>query len=185
MAEAARQQPMTLEQFQSWEDGQLERHEFIDGEVFAMAGAEERHVVASMNLVFALRQHLAGQPCRPYISDMRLQIGQNIFYPDVMVSCSEADRARTLAKQEPILLVEVLSPSTAAYDRGEKFARYRQIDSLQEYALIDLDSRRCDVYRRGNAGLWVLHPFDAGSDLELASVGLTISAAELLAGVDG
>ena len=88
-----------------------------------------------------------------------------------------------MVKTEPKLIVEVLSPSTAAFDRGLKFSHYRSLASLQEYALIDLDSRTTDCYRKGPHGLWVLHPFARGEELTLASVGLVLSAAQLFAEV--
>ncbi len=177
---------MTADEFLNWEATQEERHDFVNGEVFAMAGAEDRHVTVCLNLAMALRQHLAGTPCRTYMADMKLycEASGSFFYPDVVVTCSAADRADRLVKREPTLIVEVLSPGTAAYDRGEKFAHYRRIQALQELALVDLESRRTDVYRRREDGLWVLHPFDAGADVALASVGLTITSAALFAEVD-
>lgn len=125
MGNAAPQTPLTLAEFMEWEAHQPDRHEFVDGDIFAMSGAGERHVTVTGNVFTALRQHLTGGPCRVLMIEMKLQVGERIFYPDVMVTCSEADRARKLAKQEPSLLVEVLLPSTAAYDRGEKFRHYR------------------------------------------------------------
>lgn len=186
MGQAALQSKMSVDEYLAWEAGQTERHDFIHREVYAMAGAEDRHVTVCLNMAMALRQHLAGTPCRTYIADMKLQAatGDCFFYPDVMVSCSEADRTSPMIKREPTLIIEVLSPSTAAYDRGEKFAQYRQTATLQELAFIDLDSRRSDVYRRGTDGLWVLHPFEAGEAVTLASVGLTITAAAMFAEVD-
>jgi Uma2 family endonuclease len=163
---------------------QAERHDFVAGEVFAMAGAEDRHVTATGNVYMALRQHLAGTPCRTFIADMKVQAQDAFFYPDVLVSCSEADRASALIKREPKLIVEVLSPSTAAYDRGEKFARYRSIATLEELAFIDLDTRRTDVHRKGRDGLWVLHPFEADESVTLASVELSLSPAILFAEID-
>jgi Uma2 family endonuclease len=117
------------------------------------------------------------------MADMKLrpQTRDDFFYPDVFVTCAESDRADPLVKREPRLIVEVLSPSTAAYDRGEKFARYRAAGSLQEMVFIDLDTRRVDVHRRGADGLFVLHPFEAGQDVELTSVGVTITDAQLWA----
>ena len=96
-----------------------------------------------------------------------------------MVTCSQADARDPLVKREPVLLVEVLSPNTAADDQGDKFAAYRQLQSLREYVLIDPQSRRCDVFRLQIDGLWVLHPFEAGQDLRLASVDLDLPAALL------
>jgi len=177
---------MTAEEFLAWEAGQTERHDFVDGEVFAMAGAEDRHITASLNMAFALRQHLSGTPCRTYMADMKVAAAdeRSFFYPDVVVTCSPADRQSRLIKREPTFIAEVLSPGTAAYDLGGKFAHYRQIPTLREIAFIDLDARRADVYRKGADGLWVLHPFDAGADVQLASVDLTITAAALFTEVD-
>ena len=106
------------------------------------------------------------------------------FYPDVLVTCDAADHASRLIKSNPKLVVEVLSPSTAAYDRGDKFAHYRLIDALQEYVVVDIDSRRTDIHRKGADGLWVLHPFEAGQAVHLTSVALDISAEQLFAEVD-
>ena len=178
MGYAARKPLTDADAFLTWEAGQALRHELVDGEVYAMAGAEERHVTVGMNIGFALRQALAGTPCRTFLTDMKLRpLGaDDFFYPDVFVTCAEADRTDPLVKREPRLIVEVLSPSTAAHDRGEKFARYRAAASLQEVVFIDLDNRRVDVHRRGADGLFVLHPFEPGQDVELASVGVTLTA---------
>jgi len=186
MGQAVLKAKMTGEEYLAWEAEQTEKHDFVNGEVYAMAGAEGGHVTTSGNLYMALRQHLAGSPCRTFIADMKVQAHESssYFYPDVVVTCSEADRASPLIKREPKLIVEVLSPRTAAYDLGEKFAQYRRIASLQELAFIDVNSRRCDVYRRAPDGLWLLHPFDAGQAITLASVDLTISAEVLFAEVD-
>ena len=93
------------------------------------------------------------------------------------------DQASALSKSEPKLIVEVLSASTAAYDRGLKFSHYRSLPSLEEYVLIDLDTRSTDCYRKGIDGLWVLHPFAKGETVALASVALSISAVQLFAEV--
>ena len=185
MGQAAQKTFFTAADYLAWEPAQLDRHEYIDGEMFAMAGAEDRHVTVSMNLAFALRQHLAGSPCRTYMSDMRLHVAaaNSYFYPDVLVTCSALDLASPMVKTEPKLIAEVLSPSTAAYDRGLKFSHYRSIASLEEFVLIDLDTRSADCYRKGADGLWVLHPFVRGATVVLASAALELSAAKLFAEV--
>ena len=177
---------MTGAEYLAWETAQTERHEFVNGEVFAMSGAEDRHVTVTGNLYIALRQRLSGTPCRTFLTDMKLHVAaaNSYFYPDVMVTCSAADLASPLIKTEPVLLIEVLSPSTAADDRGEKFAQYRRIPALQEFMLVDLDTRCADVYRKGMDGMWVLHPFEAGQAVHLASVKLDITAEALFAEVD-
>lgn len=186
MGQAAVELRMSRAQFLEWDAQQTVRHEFSAGEVFAMAGAEDSHVTVAGNVYMTLRRHLSGTPCRAFMSDMKLLVAaaDSVFYPDVMVTCSEADRRSPLSKSEPKLLVEVLSPSTAAFDRGDKFAAYRRLATLEEYLLVDVKTRRSDVYRRGADGLWVLHPVDAGQPLALASVGLELSPEQLFAEVD-
>ncbi len=185
MGPAAQKPVFTAAEYLVWEAGQTGRHEFVDGEVFAMAGAEDRHVTVALNLAFALRQHLTGSPCRTYMSDMKVNVAatNQYFYPDVLVTCSPLDQANATVKSEPKLIVAVLSPSTAAYDRGLKFGLYRALPSLQEYVLVDIDTRSTDCYRKGADGLWVLHPFAKGELVLLASVGLEITATQLFAEV--
>ncbi|MDO9605007.1 MAG: Uma2 family endonuclease [Hydrogenophaga sp.] len=185
MGQASPKTMFTAADYLAWEPAQAERHEYLDGEVFAMAGAEDRHVTVAGNLYMALRQHLSGSPCRTFMSDMRLHVAaaNSYFYPDVLVTCSALDVASPLVKTEPKLIAEVLSPSTAAYDRGVKFSHYRSLPSLEEYVVIDLDTRSTDCYRKGANGLWVLHPFARGESVTLASVALEIGAQQLFAEV--
>ena len=183
MGQALARPRMSAEDFLAWEAAQLERHEFVQGEVFAMAGGEDRNNTVALNIALALRQHLRGGPCRVYASDVKLQVdtADSFFYPDVMVTCSAADAASRLVKREPLLLVEVLSPATAAFDRGDKFRAYRALTSLAEVLLVDVDQQRCDLYRKGTDGLWVLHPSEPGAGVQLASVSLDITGDELWA----
>jgi Uma2 family endonuclease len=179
----------TPDEFLAWELEQIERHDFVDGEVYAMSGAGEAHVTVTGNVWAALRDRVRSSGCRTFITDMKLKVEAtgNFFYPDVFVTHSEADRADPLIKREPTLIVEVLSKSTAAYDRGDKFANYRQIPTLKEYALIDPDRRIADVFRLGQDGLWVLHPLtlqNATDTLNFASVNIALTAAEVFADVD-
>ena len=134
----------------------------------------------------ALRNHLRGGPCRVFIADMKLfvQADDAFYYPDVFVTCAESDRAQEQHKSAPTLVVEVLSPSTAAYDRGDKFASYRQLPSLQEYLLVDVGALRCDLFRKGADGLWVLHPSNAGEPVQLARVDLTLTPDALWADLE-
>ena len=173
----------SADDYLAWEATQAQRHEFVEGEVFAMAGAEDRHVTVCLNIAMALRQHLRGTPCRTFMADMKVQAeaASSYFYPDVVVTCSAADAESRQIKREPLLIVEVLSPGTEAYDRGEKFQRYRQIPSLAEYALVDIEHRRVDVFRKQADGLWVLHPFEVDTQMVLASVDLAIPVETLYA----
>ncbi|MDR2213689.1 MAG: Uma2 family endonuclease [Pseudomonadales bacterium] len=177
---------MTAEEFLAWEAEQPERHEFIDGEIFAMTGATKRHVMVAGNAYMALRQHLAGTPCRTYMADVKVAAAtaNKFFYPDVVVTCSEADHQDRLIVREPTLIIEVLSPSTAGHDLFKKFRHYQDTPSLREIAFIDPDERSTTVFRRGADGLWVLHRFDDDAAVRFESVDLTIPATVLFAEVD-
>lgn len=175
-------------EFLAWEATQAIRHEFMCGEVWPRQGSHERQVMVVGNIAMALRQHLAGSPCRTFITDMKLRVeaADAYFQPDVMVTCSARDAGDPQVKREPVLLVEVLSPATAAFDRGDKFAAYRSLPSLREVLLVDPDLRRCDLFRRQavNGGeAWVLHPSAPGEGVQLESVALALTAAALWAEV--
>jgi len=168
-----------LDDFMRWEAEQSERHEYINGEVFAMTGARDGHNTIAGNLFATLRSALRGSPCRAFIADMKLRIdaADAAFYPDVMVTCDTRDKTpdADLAKRHPTLIVEVLSESTAAYDRGLKFEYYRNIDSLKEYLLVEQDRRHADLFRKGKDGLWVLYASGPLDDVVLESVGVRLS----------
>ncbi|HEY9881347.1 MAG TPA: Uma2 family endonuclease [Leptolyngbyaceae cyanobacterium] len=162
------------------------KHEYHDGEVYAMAGASDAHVTITLNLASLLRNHLRGSGCRSYVSDMKAQIEakNRYYYPDVMVTCDERDRQFDYFKRYPCLIVEVLSETTEAFDRGDKFADYRNLESLQEYVVVSQARQRVEVFRRNEAGLWVLHPFEAGAEVELATVGFRCAIADLYEDVE-
>ena len=187
MGYALKRPRMSAEDFLAWDESQTVRHEFLAGEVYAMAGGEDRNDTVAGSLYIALRQHLRGTPCRVYGSDVKLRVekADAFFYPDLMVTCSAVDAADRLIKREPVLVVEVLSPATAGYDRGEKFAAYRALDTLREVLLVDVPTRRCDLYRRGDDGLWVRHPSAGDEPLQLRSVDLTVTAQALWADLEG
>ncbi len=184
MAQPQQTPLFTPQAYLDWEVQQPDKHEYIRGEVYAMAGGEDRHQTAGGNVYMLLRQHLSGTPCRVYMSDVRVQTEEAYFYPDVFVTCSARDAQDRLVKREPTLVVEVLSPSTAAFDAGGKFAHYRSVASLQEYALVDLDRRSVDVFRKSPEGLWVLHPHTETDTLELASVKLRCPTAAVFADLE-
>jgi Uma2 family endonuclease len=185
MGNTAEQLRFSAVDYLAWEAEQSQRHEFADGEIFAMAGANEAHVTAAGDIFVRLRQHLAGTPCRSFITDMKLHVeaANAFYYPDVMVTCSAIDAADPLIKREPVLLVEVLSKSTESIDRIKKFQDYRRLPSLREYLMVDLETRACDLYRQGTDGLWVLHPAAPGADVQLAGVDLLLTGAALWAEV--
>jgi len=114
------------------------KHEYRDGKVYAMAGGTDAHVTIALNLWALLRGHLRGGSCRAYALDMKARVEElnRFYYPDVMVTCDDRDRNNNTFKCHPCLVVEVLSESTEAFDRGDKFSDYRHLVSLQEYVLI-------------------------------------------------
>jgi Uma2 family endonuclease len=149
------------------------KHEYIDGEVYAMAGATDIHVTIALNIAILLRNHLRGSGCRVYISDMKVRIeAQNRFYyPDVLVTCEDRDRENSTFKQFPSLIIEVLSDSTEAFDRGDKFADYQSLPSLQEYVLVNTKKARIECFRRTKEGLWLLQFYELeDSQFDLTSI---------------
>lgn len=165
------------EEFLAWENRQADKHEFVAGEVFAMVGARRSHVTVTGNCFALLKQYLRGGPCRAFMADMKVEVdaADAVFYPDVLVTCHADDLQAELCMHHPRVIIEVLSASTAAYDRGEKFAASRQLTSLQEYALIDPDSRRVEVFRRMDNGDWLLAASESGHGLILRSLGFAAS----------
>lgn len=176
----------TFEDYLAWEPTQELRHEYLAGEVFAMTGARRNHVTVTVNLTAALRSLVRGTPCRVYASDMKLRIASAdaACYPDVYVSCDERDRRTDLFIAHPLLIIEVLSPSTAGWDRGRKFDLYRQIDTLQEYVPIDPELRSVDVFRRSATGDWGFQPFRDDEAIALASLDCTLPMALVYEDVD-
>jgi len=181
---------MTPEAFLEWEKTQTEKHEYLNGlvyQVYAMVGARDAHVTTAGNVFALLKAHLRGGPCRVYISDMKLQIDavNAYFYPDVFVTCDPRDRAEDTCKRFPSLVIEVLSDSTAGYDRGDKFATYRKLEGLREYVIIDPDSFTVDCFRRDASNHWVLYAFEGESTVDLESVNLHVPVAALFENVGG
>jgi Uma2 family endonuclease len=139
------------------------KHEYRDGEVYAMAEGTDAHNLSAGNLYAILRAHLRGSGCRTYFADVKARIEKlNCFYyPDVMVTCDDRDLASSTVKRHPCLIIEVLSDSTEAFDRGDQFADHRHLESLQEYGLVSQTRPQVEVFRRNAEGLWVLHPVAA------------------------
>ncbi len=176
---------LTLEAYLRWENEQPEKHEYHRGEVFAMVGGRRVHGRVVANLTRLLGNALAGSPCQVFSEAMKVQPADDtILYPDVFVTRDPADLRTDMIFRAPKLVIEVLSPSTQAYDRSLKFALYRQLASLQEYALVDPDTRRIEVFRINAEGLWVLHDMSEHNALTLASVGCDIPMADVFAGVE-
>ena len=158
MVASPQQDYITPEEYLQLEKESDVKHEYIDGYAYAMAGANDAHVTVSLNLATLVRNHVRGSGCRVFISDMKARIEKlnRYYYPDVMVTCDQRDRENTTEKKFPCLIVEVLSDSTEAFDRGDKFADYQLLETLQEYVLINVKRQRVDCFRRNNEGLWLL-----------------------------
>jgi Uma2 family endonuclease len=171
-------QSITVTEYLAWEAEQPLRHEYIDGEVYAMTGGTLPHNDIALNLYSLVRSHLRGKGCRANVADAKVRVSPTgpYFYPDLMVSCDERDRQATDAIAYPKLIVEVLLPGTAGFDRGDKFKFYRRLSTLQEYVLIDAEKVGVDCYRKTSAGKWELtaYPEDGGDTenpiLELVSL---------------
>jgi len=132
---------LTPEEYLEWENEQDIRHELVDGYLYAMTGASLRHDEIAMNLAAALHTHLATGPCRVYKSDVKVQIANNYYYPDIVVRCSDnPSTVNEFSLTDPTVIIEVLSPSTQRFDRGDKRLAYLQIPSLSDYILVSQDS---------------------------------------------
>jgi Uma2 family endonuclease len=176
---------LTLDAYLHWENQQPERHEFYRGEVYAMVGGRRVHGMVVMNLSTALVIALRGSGCRVFSESMKVSPADDtILYPDVFVTCDPADLRTEMIFTAPKLVIEVLSPATQAYDRSQKFALYRQLASLREYALVDPDTRRVEVFRLGADGLWDLHDMSGAAMLALESVGCELPMAEVFDGIE-
>ena len=182
---ALTQPKLSLQAYLAWEDEQPEKHEFHRGDVFAMVGARRVHGRVVSNLLSELAQRLKGSPCQVFHEGMKVQIGDDtVLYPDVFVTCDRSDLATDRIFTAPMLVIEVLSPSTQAYDRSQKFALYRRIAALQEYILVDPDTRRVESFSRNAGNLWVLHDMSDEGALVASSLGLSVPLADVFAGVD-
>ena len=163
--------PMSVEDYLALDRNSIEaRYEFIDGHAYQLTGGTADHSTISLNIMGAIYS-LLRDPCRIYNSDLRVQLSENRYvYPDASVSCDSRDRGQVDTIQYPRLAIEVLSPSTEAYDRGRKFGYYRACPTLQEYVLVDSQRQAVEVYRRETGNLWVLHAFGPGDEVDLASL---------------
>ena len=161
------------------------RHEYLRGEVFAMAGGSLEHAALASALARDVGSALQGKPCRVFSADARVRIEATDMttYPDLSVVCGELLRAPNdeRAMLNPIVLFEVLSDSTEAYDRGAKASHYRHIPSLREYVLVSQSEARIEVQRRNAAGHWEIHEYGRGQRAALDSLSITLSVDALYA----
>ncbi len=178
---AARAQEYTVSEYLSFERASPDiRHEFIQGRIEAMAGASRAHNLITSNIARHLGNQLEGRPCETYASDMRVRTASTYTYPDVVVVCGgpefEDREGDTLLN--PTVVVEVLSPSTEAWDRGEKSFQYRALPSIQDYLLISQDRMRVEHYAR-RAGGWTLHDATADERIRIESIGCELTVSDM------
>jgi Uma2 family endonuclease len=187
---------LTMEEYLQWEKTQQEKHEFYRGEIFtmeghgnalAMSGASHRHNKIFSNLFVCLGILLKGKSCQPYGSDMRIHIPENTLYtyPDITIICgdfisSDIDEDTVL---QPTVIIEILSPSTKNYDRGEKFTLYRDIPVLKEYIMIDTAAIRIEAFRINDRGHWELEEYKSVEGiLRIPSVDVSLPVADIYEG---
>lgn len=171
---------MTVAEYLNYEKESEIRHELVDGYLYAMVGNSDRHEEIICNLLAALHRHLQGTPYRVYGSNLKLRVQDNFYYPDLFVRCGK-DPGDRYFKTDPVLVAEILSPSTLRYDQGDKRLAYQTLASLKEYVIISQDIQRAEIYRRADTG-W--EHFVYGPDAEnlpLTSVDFAIPFTDLYA----
>ena len=170
---------VTFDEYLAFEETSAVRHELIEGVIFAMSGGSDTHNIICGNLFLQIAGPLLGK-CQTFQSQMKLKVEHQTdgdgYYPDIMVSYAPTDR-EPLCRKEPVLLIEVLSPSTESLDRGGKFANYVQIPSLQDYVLVAQDVPQIEIMRRRNA--WRPEFLFMEDTLVLESVNLSIPVATI------
>ena len=177
----AKQPDLTYTEYLAYEHQSKTKHEFVNGEAFAMAGASEDHNLIAGTLFSRFRFHLRGKPCRVFMSDMKLTIAaanNATYYPDVMIVCDRTDND-AYVKQKPCLIIEVLSLSTAMLDRREKLFNYQKLESLQEYVLVSQSELKVELYRKAQDGGWLVQCLGAGDSLHLQSIDLAIALSDI------
>ena len=172
-----------VEQYLAYERGSDTRHEFVGGDVLAMAGASEQHNQITSALNFLLYGQLLDRPCQIFQSDMRVKADELIyFYPDIVVVCGEADYADDTRDilLNPTVVIEVLSPSTEDYDRGRKFTNYRKIASLRDYVLVAQSEMKVEHHTLKQGEGWLLKEYASVEDtVQLPSIDCTLALSDI------
>jgi Uma2 family endonuclease len=175
---------LSFEEYLKLEERNETRHEFVDGFMFAMAGATDNHNQIALNISTQARLKSRASTCRAYASDMKVRTPDGTgYYPDVFVTCNEPNDGPKV-KYNPCFIVEVLSPSTESFDRGEKQLRYRQISSLQAYVLVTQHRKLIEVYRRLADGTWRYETLEEVGTLELPCINLTMTLEDIYEDVE-
>ncbi len=176
---------MTVADYLEMERTSEVRHEYLDGEIYAMSGASKRHNQIGNNLNLQLDPHLRRGPCQVFTFEVEVYIEalNTFYYPDVVVSCDPEDSDEYFVKS-PVLIVEVESPSTSIIDRREKLLAYRKLSSLREYMILAPDKISATMFRLSEEGNWLSETMDPDDSLRLNSVDVTLPLASLYEGVD-
>ncbi len=176
---------LTPAEYFVWEEQQLQKHEYINGEVYAMSGGSKNHSLISVRFITLFSNHLETSGCETGNSDLRVNLAgtNNYTYPDVSVTCDDRDKTTTQYITYPCLIVEVLSPSTEAYDRGSKFRMYRNNPNLQDYLLVSSTSIEMDLYHQKENGEWVIINYKEGDTVELKSINLSFAIEQVYRGL--
>ncbi len=184
---AAQETPsfLTPEEYFAWEEQQLEKHELIDGQVYAMSGGSINHGRIAIRFTTLFDTHLDGSNCITGNSDIKVNILEtnNYTYPDASVTCDDRDKTTTQYITYPCLIVEVLSASTEAYDRGGKFRMYRKNPALKDYLLVSSTSIEIDLYHKNDAGDWLILNYKEGDTIELKSINLSFAIEQIYRGL--
>ena len=182
MSIAKKTDPITETEYLEGEQLSDVRHEYMNGQVYAMVGATRNHNLISLNMAGEMKNHLKGKPCQAFMSDMKVKVDNQFFYPDVLVDCAENADGKSLFTENPVIIFEVLSDSTRRMDITIKFANYKKIPSLKEYVLIEQDCVNIEVFRRSDS--WHGQVYLAGENITFESIGLTLSVEEIYDGVE-
>jgi Uma2 family endonuclease len=177
---------ITPEEYFAWEEKQLEKHELINGQVYAMSGGSVNHSRIAIRFATMVDTHLDASSCITGNSDLRINIvgTNNYTYPDVSVTCDDRDKTTTQYITYPCLIVEVLSPSTELYDRSGKFRLYRKNPHLQDYLLVSSTSIEMDLYHKNDAGEWLLINYQEGDTVKLKSINLSFPIEQVYRGLE-
>ena len=177
---------LTPEEYFTWEEQQLEKHELIDGQVYAMTGGSVNHSRIAIRFATMVDTHLDASSCITGNSDLRVNIvgTNNYTYPDISVTCDDRDKTTTQYITYPCLIIEVLSKTTEAYDRGGKFRMYQNNPVLKDYLLVSSTAMEIDLYHKNDAGQWMIINYGEGDTIELKSINLSFPIEQIYRGLN-
>jgi Uma2 family endonuclease len=170
---------LTIDEYLTFEEQSPIKHEYIAGEVFAMAGVTTRHNLITLNIVRALHGAARRRNCRTFATDVKLRAAADrVYYPDMMIACGRAADVDLIVEQ-PTIVAEVTSPGTRATDRREKLEAYQRIPSLRMYLIVEQRHRRVFVYSRAEGGDWMREEFRGTGDISVRALDATITLDEI------